>query len=239
MIHRYEDRGLTLRLFKDDLDAIAAHPDFPQAVSYASGWIAWVQGECRWYDAAGILPVSWSPNLDRLKRGVDPVTEAMVFAIVHHHAVSQVRKYTGEAYITHPAAVVELVRSVPHTPEMLSAAWLHDTVEDTNATLHDVRLWFGDTVAGLVEMLTDVSTPQDGLRAHRKAKDREHTAQASPQGKTIKLADLIHNTSSITSHDPAFAKVYLSEKALLLEVLKEGDETLWQKAHDLLIAHQR
>lgn len=76
-----------------------------------------------------------------------------------------------------------------------------------------------------------MSTSHDGLRKHRKAKDREHTAKASPQAKTIKLADLIDNTRSIVERDPEFAKVYLAEKALLLEVLRDGDATLWKMAH--------
>lgn len=51
------------------------------------------------------------------------------FATRYHASIDQRRKYTGEPYITHPAAVVELVRSVPHTEAMICAAWLHDTVE--------------------------------------------------------------------------------------------------------------
>lgn len=113
---------------------------------------------------------------------------------------------------------------------MICAAWLHDTVEDTPATLDEVERVFGFEVAALVEMLTDVSKPSDGNRAVRKAIDREHTAKASPQAKTIKLADLIDNTRSITEHDPKFAAVYLAEKALLLEVLRDGDATLLEIA---------
>lgn len=148
----------------------------------------------------------------------------------------QARKYTGEPYINHPAAVAALVRSVPHTPEMLAAAWLHDTVEDCGVTLAEVRSLFGAGVADLVECLTDVSKPEDGNRAARRAIDRAHTAQASPQAKTIKLADLIDNTRSIVQFDPAFAKTYLAEKRLLLTVLREGDPTLWDRATAL--AHQ-
>jgi len=147
----------------------------------------------------------------------------------------QVRKYTGEPYINHPAEVVELVRSVPHTEAMLCAAWLHDVVEDTPATLRSIEYLFGDLTFGgqvalLVEMLTDTSRPEDGKRAVRKEIDRQHTAKASPEAKTIKLADLISNTWSIAEHDPAFAKIYLAEKALLLEVLEEGDPTLYALA---------
>lgn len=161
-------------------------------------------------------------------------SRARQFADAAHASINQRRKYTGEPYIAHPVAVAELVRSVPHTPEMLAAALLHDVVEDTFVTLDEIERVFGFKVAELVEMLTDVSTPHDGLRRHRKALDREHTAKASPEAKTIKLADMIDNTRSIVAHDPGFAKVYIGEKALLLEVLREGDATLWAMASDLV-----
>lgn len=162
---------------------------------------------------------------------------AKEFATLKHAEVEQMRKYTGEPYITHPASVVELVRGVPHTEEMLAAAWLHDTVEDTDCTIYEIESLFGVEVAGLVEMLTDVSKLGDGNRATRKAIDREHTAKATPEGKTIKLADLIDNSHSIIEKDPKFAKVYLAEKALLLEVLTEGNEQLWQRAKDIVDSH--
>lgn len=156
--------------------------------------------------------------------------KAKAFATKCHEDVKQVRKYTGEPYINHPAAVVELVRSVPHTEAMLCAAWLHDTVEDANATIGDIEREFGADIAELVESLTDVSKPTDGNRKIRKAIDREHTAKASPQAKTIKLADLIDNTKTIVAFDPEFAKVYLAEKRLLLDVLGDGDKTLFDLA---------
>ena len=156
--------------------------------------------------------------------------KAMAFASGAHASINHVRKYTGEPYINHPAAVVELVRSVPHTPEMLAAAWLHDTVEDTGVSLGLIEQEFGSEVASIVEMLTDVSCAHHGLRAHRKQIDREHTAKASPSAKTIKIADLIDNTRSIVARDPKFAEVYLAEKRLLLEVLREGDPALYAEA---------
>ena len=164
----------------------------------------------------------------------DLESRARTFAEIAHG--DQKRKYTGEPYVTHPGAVADLVRSVPHTEEMIAAAWLHDVVEDTQVTLERVREEFGDVVADLVADLTDVSKPENGNRRVRKAIDREHTAAASPQAKTIKLADLIDNSRSIVQHDPDFAKVYLTEKALLLEVLKDGDPTLWAKAFRNVLA---
>lgn len=161
------------------------------------------------------------------------VERARVFAKEAHESIDHRRKYTNEPYIVHPAEVMEIVKTVEHTEEMLAAAWLHDVVEDTPVTQKEIYEEFGKEVGDLVEMLTDVSKPEDGNRRTRKALDREHTAKASPQAKTIKLADLISNTSSIVKRDPGFAKVYLAEKKLLLEVLKEGDETLWQQAWEM------
>lgn len=158
------------------------------------------------------------------------VQYAAAYADAAHRLVGQRRKYTDEPYINHPAQVVALLRQVPHTVEMLAAAWLHDTVEDTQVTLQDIELRFGAKVAALVEQLTDVSCPGSGNRAARKAIDLAHIALASPEAKTIKLADLIDNTATIVEHDPNFAKVYLEEKARLLEVLVEGDQTLLARA---------
>lgn len=149
-------------------------------------------------------------------------------------SVGQVRKYTGEPYITHPKAVMELVRdNAPHTTEMLAAAWLHDTVENTATTFHEICSLFGLKVWHLVWQLTDISRPEDGNRAVRKMIDRQHLSTASADAQTIKLADLIHNSSSTMQHDPKFAKVYLAEKRALLEVLTKGDKKLWQIANNI------
>jgi guanosine-3',5'-bis(diphosphate) 3'-pyrophosphohydrolase len=157
---------------------------------------------------------------------MDVVEKARVFATAAHAAVAQLRKYTNEPYIVHPAEVVSIVRSVPHTEAMLAAAWLHDVVEDTGVTLETVRAEFGDEVANLVGWLTDVSRPDHGNRAARKAVDRAHSAAAPAEAQTVKLADLISNTKSILEHDEKFARTYLEEKRLLLEVMNKGDATL-------------
>lgn len=166
-------------------------------------------------------------------------SRARAYAERAHASIGQVRKYTGEPYIVHPAEVAEIVRSVPHTPAMLAAAWLHDVVEDTGVTHEDVKREFGDEVAALVEMLTDVSRSDDGNRAVRKALDLAHTELASPAAKTVKLADLISNSSTILTYGKGFAKVYIAEKAALLEVLRDGDAELWQRANDIVIDARR
>lgn len=117
---------------------------------------------------------------------------------------------------------------------MVCAAWLHDTVEDCGVQYQAIQCVLGENVAELVEMLTDVSQPNDGNRAARKAIDRAHTAQASSRAKTIKLADLIDNSRSIIASDPEFARIYLNEKRLLLEVLGDGDVTLFAIASKIV-----
>ena len=163
--------------------------------------------------------------------GMDVVRKAQVYAMAAHAAVGQRRKYTNEPYIVHPAEVVRIVAGVPGaTPDMVAAAWLHDVVEDTGCTFTDVHMAFGIDIATLVGWLTDVSKPEDGNRAYRKAIDRVHTAEAPAEAQTIKLADLISNSRSIMAHDPAFARTYLEEKRLLLAVMTRGDAGLHAEA---------
>lgn len=151
----------------------------------------------------------------------------------------QKRRYTNEPYWRHPEAVAAIVKSVPHTEAMVAAAYLHDVIEDTPCTERELRAEFGDPVADLVMWLTDVSRPSDGNREARKAIDREHIAAAPREAKTIKLADLIDNSHSITKYDRDFARVYLREKRLLLdEALREGDPELWSKADSIVRASE-
>lgn len=161
---------------------------------------------------------------------------ARIFATAAHAAVGQKRKYTGADYLEHPCAVVGIVASVPHTEEMLAAAWLHDCVEDTKVPIELIKAMFGSKVGDLVYWLTDKSKPADGNREKRKAIDRAHSAQAPAEAQTIKLADLIDNTSTIEQYDPEFAKVYRKEKELLLAMLTRGDPILRKRAQDQLAA---
>lgn len=157
--------------------------------------------------------------------------KAMDIAVRAHG--SQARKYSGQPYIVHPAEVAALVRSVHHTEDMLAAAWLHDTLEDTDLDPRVIREELGESVLDLVLMLTDVSVKSDGNRKVRKEIDRVHTSKASPSAKTVKLADLISNSLSIREHGRGFVRVYLAEKRELLNVLKEGNAVLWARAAEL------
>ena len=164
---------------------------------------------------------------------------AREFATEAHARIDHRRKYTGQPYQEHLKAVAELVSEVTDDPEVLAAAWLHDTVEDTTATFGDIERNFGRGVMHLVVELTDVSRPVDGNRAERKALDLRHLSQASPRAQTIKLADLIDNCRDICRHDPAFARVYLVEANALLGVLTAGHPRLYERANRTVATHAR
>lgn len=168
------------------------------------------------------------------------IIRAEEFATEAHFFIGHKRKYTDEDYIVHPRNVAYLVQMVGGTDAMIAAAFLHDVLEDVwphapqyneDAILRE----FGSQVLYLVKCLTDVSMPADGNREKRKKIDREHTAMASPDAKTIKLADLIDNSMTITQYDPGFAKAYLAEKRLLLPHLIDGNKELWCIANQILI----
>lgn len=160
------------------------------------------------------------------------IEKAQEFAIAAHDSVQHRRKYTDEPYHVHPARVAALVATVTDDADMIAAAWLHDVLEDVAPKNPDfnadvIQRMFGDRVLTFVLELTDVSKPEDGNRATRKAIDREHLAQASADGKTIKLADMIDNMIDISKHDPNFARVFRREAQLSFPSLSEGDESLY------------
>ncbi len=157
--------------------------------------------------------------------------KAVAFATKAHG--DQKRKYTNEPYITHPLAVAEIVRGTAnHTDEMLAAAVLHDVLEDTDTHPTEIFNQFGAVVFKYVLELTE--KPIEGNRAKRKEFERNRLASVGTPAQTIKLADLIHNSASITEYDPKFAKVYMKEKKDLIEVLERGDRSLYNKAREII-----
>jgi len=104
-------------------------------------------------------------------------------------------------YINHPLQVAHtLFESGVEDPEVLAGALLHDTVEDTDTTLDELRDRFGPRIASLVaEVTDDKSLP----KARRKELQVAHAAAASPGAQQIKIADKISNIRDITGSPPA------------------------------------
>lgn len=152
---------------------------------------------------------------------MDTILRAVQFAQLKHHG--QVRRYTGEPYFTHCVDVARVVASVVTDESMIVAALLHDTVEDTSATLDEIQALFGQPVAELVWWLTNEPVVAGVNRARRKALDRERLTRAPWQAQTIKLADMICNAPSIRDQDPEFAVKWMADSRALVAALALGD----------------
>jgi GTP pyrophosphokinase len=127
----------------------------------------------------------------------DRVEEAFVYACVHH--ADQVRR-TGEDFITHPVGVAKICAGMRLDTETLCAALLHDTVEDTSASLEEVRDAFGEEIAGLVDGVTKLTglTFQSRDEAQAENYRKMMVAMATDiRVILIKLADRLHNMRTI------------------------------------------
>ena len=161
--------------------------------------------------------------------------EAMMFAKEKHQG--QVRKYTGEPYFNHLAEVVAISMSVGwhaaliHPDKFMAVAWLHDVVEDCDFNPFELDIRFGHEVAHGVWFLSDLD--KEGNRKTKKESYRNKLARAPGWIQTIKCADIISNCSTIAKLDPEFAKIYLPEKILLLDVMDKADDRLRDMAYSL------
>lgn len=156
------------------------------------------------------------------------VYKAKLFATQAHNG--QVRRYTGEPYVTHPVAVSEILAHCFEEPEVLAAGLLHDVIEDTDFSKRDIEIRFGSKVSELVDEVTKITTRATGNRELRVKLECEHLAGISFHGKSIKLADIIQNLTGLAELDPKFALQYTKEKQLALKSLKGGHPLLWSKA---------
>ena len=122
--------------------------------------------------------------------------------------------------------------------EMIAAAWLHDTIEDTDTTKEELQCHFGKFVSHMVAELTNPSKQYPELRrVQRKQMDREHLEGVSDEAKTIKLADRIDNLRDF-GIDPLvpqdFRKLYLEESRQLLGVLYGACPVLHATLRDMI-----
>ena len=123
---------------------------------------------------------------------------AICFAVEAHHDTE--RKGKGFPYIVHPLEAVAIVATITPDQELLAAAALHDTVEDTPTTVEDIRRLFGSRVAELVDTDSDVDV-QGANRAEswhlRKQVAIDRLAQASRDAKIVAIGDKLSNMRAI------------------------------------------
>lgn len=105
-------------------------------------------------------------------------------------------------YINHPIALARVlaVEAGVEDPVVLCAALLHDTVEDTETRIEELREHFGAAIADVVAEVTDDRSLD---KATRKAMQIERARQASPAAKLVKLADKICNLRDLLAQPPA------------------------------------
>jgi GTP diphosphokinase / guanosine-3',5'-bis(diphosphate) 3'-diphosphatase len=125
------------------------------------------------------------------------VEDAFLFACEHH---ADQRRQSGEDFIVHPVGVAKICAGLRLDTETLCAALLHDTVEDTSASLDEVRERFGDETATLVDGVTKLTgitfTSRDEAQAENYRKMMVAMA-TDIRVILIKLADRLHNMRTI------------------------------------------
>jgi GTP pyrophosphokinase len=129
----------------------------------------------------------------------DRVEEAFVYACVHH---ADQRRRSGEEFIIHPVGVAKICAGMRLDTETLCAALLHDTVEDTSASLEEVAAAFGQEIAGLVDGVTKLTglTFQSRDEAQAENYRKMMVAMATDiRVILIKLADRLHNMRTIAA----------------------------------------
>lgn len=131
------------------------------------------------------------------------IAEAAVFAARAHRF--QRRDDTGDAYMVHLAEVAAAcARHEPFDAILVAAAYLHDTVEDTEVTEKALRAAFGETVTEIVLEVTD----PPGLKGKaRRERQVSHTATASDRAKLIKIADKTSNLAELVEHPRGIAQI--------------------------------
>ena len=125
------------------------------------------------------------------------VEDAFVFACEHH---AEQRRRSGEDFIVHPVGVARICAGMPHDTETLCAALLHDTVEDTSASVEEVGARFGEEIAGIVDGVTKLTgiTFQSRDEAQAENYRKMMVAMATDwRVILIKLADRLHNMRTI------------------------------------------
>ena len=123
---------------------------------------------------------------------------AIIFAVNAHRNTE--RRGKGFPYIVHPMEAVEIVATITPDQELLAAAALHDTVEDTDVTVEDIRREFGDRIANLVHAESDQFT--EGVSEEDSWHDRKQAAidrlrNAPHDAKIVAMGDKLSNMRAI------------------------------------------
>ena len=159
--------------------------------------------------------------------------KAVVFAFEQHRGQKRSEADGEIDYIVHPLRVAEHLRWLAgcEDVEILCAAVLHDTIEDSGTRYDELAKAFGDRVARIVAELTNDSRLP---KADRHEDMIRRIAHASPDAKLIKLADRYDNLLSVTCADAGQQRRILQETPRLLAGMKGTCPALESAIADLL-----
>ena len=123
---------------------------------------------------------------------------AIIFAVRAHAGTE--RRGKGFPYIVHPMEAMEIVATMTPDQELLAAAALHDTVEDTDVTVDQIRAEFGDRIANLVAAESDAfveGVSEEDSWHDRKQAAMDRLAAAPHDAKMVALGDKLSNMRAI------------------------------------------
>ncbi len=145
---------------------------------------------------------------------------AIIFAVQAHH--NSERRGKGFPYIVHPMEAVEIVSTITPDQELLAAAALHDTIEDTDVTVEQLRAEFGDRIAQLVHAESDQI---NGVLFNGADGDEEATWHARKQAAIDRLAAAPRDAKIVAMGDKLS-----NMRAIWRDYQVKGDE-LWKIFH--------
>lgn len=156
------------------------------------------------------------------------VEKALLYA-THAHS-GQMRKYSSVPYILHPAEAAAIASTVTDDPEIIAAVLLHDTVEDTDVTLEDIRREFGDRIAAIVSGDTEVEDdeiPRSESWMNRKQASLENLRNSSRDVKIMWLSDKLSNTRS-------FCRLFRAEGDAMWDHFNQKDKKIQEWYYRLI-----
>lgn len=155
------------------------------------------------------VPVSMPANGEVIQRALD-------YASKHHRSF---RKNPPVPYLIHPLQVLQRIANWGITnivhPDIWVAALLHDTVEDTEATVGEIEELFGNNVAEIVQTLTF-----DKVSGLTKDQYLESLSKARIDILVIKIADRICNVYDFVSQQPSYAVKYFDKAKVLFDAIQ-------------------
>src|ERR1700744_1464403 len=135
---------------------------------------------------------AYDPNVDE-----DLVNRAYIYAMKMHGAQ---KRASGDLYFSHPLEVAGIMTDMKMDTAAICTALLHDTVEDTVATLDDIKSLFGDEVARLVDGVTKLSRIEFQSAQEKQAENFRKLVLAMSEDirvLLVKLADRLHNMQTL------------------------------------------